>query len=134
MLFYRLALLALLFSMVSLAHRRVAGDHRASARTAACRRRAPLTPRPTTDRDAHTGPGLALVDVRRDIAPADVPGLLRLGMDEHVHAVDDQLVTDDTMARYLIRESAGKFGADHRYIDVTIDGPHSERRILVLAH
>ena len=57
-------------------------------------------------------PGPTLIDVSSQMSPAQLVSLVRVAPDEHIAAYDD-----------------------HRaYVDVTVEGPRSERRVLLLVH
>ncbi len=57
-------------------------------------------------------PGPTLIDVSSQMSPAQLVSLVRLAPNEHIAAYDD-----------------------HRaYVDITVDGPRSERRVLLLVH
>ncbi|MBA3540021.1 MAG: hypothetical protein H0T79_10365 [Deltaproteobacteria bacterium] len=78
---------------------------------------------------AHAMTGATLVDVAHTTPPALLLSLIRIEEDEHVVAVDDQLVESDLDARAaILRPRQGG------YIDVTIGGSAHERRVLVLLH
>ena len=82
--------------------------------------------------------GPTVIDVARDAGPSIVPSLIRLAEGEHVVTIDDVAVANDLDAgrmlgeRWLVTE--GPPIAQHRYIDLEVQGPRGERRVLVLLH
>jgi hypothetical protein len=75
-------------------------------------------------------PGLSVVDVAAEVAPASIPALVRLARGEWVKAIDDQLPNDELEADELIRARARHGG----YLDLTVAGGANDRRVLLLIH
>jgi hypothetical protein len=75
-------------------------------------------------------PGLSVVDVAAEVAPASIPALVRLARGEWVKAINDQAPSDEFEAGELIRAGARHGG----YLDLTIAGGAIDRRVLLLIH
>jgi hypothetical protein len=71
-----------------------------------------------------------MIDVANGVPPLTVPSLVRLESGEHIASVDDRPVPDDLTAGALIAERA----RTHSFVDLTIDGHATTRRVLVLMH
>jgi len=76
----------------------------------------------------HSAP--TMIDVANGVPPLTVPSLVRLESGEHISTVDDRPVPDDLTAGALIAERA----RTHSFVDLTIDGHATTRRVLVLMH
>jgi hypothetical protein len=98
---------------------------RAEAPAAAAALPAPLA---AVIRD-HT-PRLSVVDVGAGVAPSALATLVGLRSYERVSAVNDQPVDEDLDAELLIRSMARPGG----FLDLTVSGAATERRVLVLMH
>ena len=68
-----------------------------------------------------------------DVAPGvvDVAALVALGPGEHVVAVGDHTVASDLVAGAVISTAPRGPG---RFLDLTVEGPTTSRRVLVLMH
>lgn len=76
-------------------------------------------------------PAASIVDVSSVVAPSSIGSLVRLGPDERVVAVDDHPVYDPVDAALRLQHRAPHAG---EYVDLTVAGPVSTRRVLVLLH
>lgn len=72
-----------------------------------------------------------VVDVAYGIHVREVARLLRLAPGEHIVEVDGRTVASDLEAGVALASSSNGRG---RYIDLTVDSPTGERRMLVLMH
>ncbi len=89
-----------------------------------------VQPASTRPAIADRSPGLSVVDVAAEVAPASIPALVRLARGEWVKAVNDQAPEDLFEADELIRA-----GARHRgYLDLTVTSGAIDRRVLLLIH
>jgi len=73
---------------------------------------------------------LSVVDVASGVAPSALATLVGLRRDERVSAVNDQPVDEDLDADLLLRSFARPGG----FLDVTVSGIPTERRVLLLIH
>lgn len=80
---------------------------------------------PTTEAPA------TIVDVAPGLSAPQIASLIALGPDEHVVAVDDTHVTGSLGAGVLI---ASRDLQAQRYLDLEVEGPSGQRRVLVLLH
>jgi hypothetical protein len=71
---------------------------------------------------------VTVLDVAPGIGNDDIATMIRLREGEHVVAVGERKVETDLAAGAAIRGTVGD------YLDLTVDGPHGERRVLVLRH
>lgn len=72
-----------------------------------------------------------VVDVAPNIDAARLPSLIQLGAGEHVVSIDDLRVANDLEAGRVLAQMAT---APNRFIDLDVEGPLGERRVLVLLH
>lgn len=75
-------------------------------------------------------PRLSVVDVAAGVAPSALAPLVGLRPSERVSAINDQPVDEDLDADLLIRSLARPGG----FLDLTVSGRATERRVLVLMH
>ena len=75
--------------------------------------------------------GPSVVDVAPNIEATRLPSLIQLGAGEHVVAIDDARVANDLEAGRVL---AAMVTAPQRFIDLDVEGPRGERRVLVLLH
>jgi hypothetical protein len=75
--------------------------------------------------------GPSVVDVAPNIEAARLPSLIQLGAGERVVAIDDLRVANDLEAGRVL---AAMVTAPQRFIDLDVEGPRGERRVLVLLH
>jgi hypothetical protein len=75
-------------------------------------------------------PRLSVVDVGASVAPSALATLVGLRSDERVSTVNDLPVDEDLDADLLIRSMARPGG----FLDLTVSGAATERRVLVLMH
>ncbi len=74
----------------------------------------------------------SLVHVASNMAASDVLQLIKMSLDEHVHAVDGKLAEGHDAARLLLAHASG-LGPTQPMMDIAIDSPTSERHVVVFA-
>lgn len=79
----------------------------------------------------HPTANATVIDVARGVEIGMLSSLVQIGRDERVVAIDDQPVENDLAAGALL---ARKTLGANTYLDLTVDGPHGKRRVLVLMH
>lgn len=72
-----------------------------------------------------------VIDVASNVSAVELAGVLHLGPEDHVTAVDDRAVRDDIEAGTRIAAIALR---PDRFIDLTVAGRDGSRRVLVLLH
>jgi hypothetical protein len=100
-------------------------------RESGCFAAPPAPERPPTPSAIVTG--TTIVNVTGGLAVYDTVGMVRLAIGEHVHAVDGDLV-DDRSALMRLQTSVYRMTPAHPFVDITIDSPETERRVLVFAN
>jgi hypothetical protein len=72
-----------------------------------------------------------IVDAAPGITPTQLALTIRLAPGEHITAIDDVAVNGELVAGMLL---ATRDLRSRQFIDVSVDGPAGERRVLVLLH
>lgn len=73
----------------------------------------------------------SILTVSPDVAPLEVPQLVKLSVAEEIHAVDGERVADARDANRRLVTSAMRLAPYHP-IEIAIDGPTWERRVFVM--
>lgn len=77
--------------------------------------------------------GATIVDVAAGLRGDQLAEVLHLAAGEHVVAVDDRPC--DIWGCRLVPDPGATVGrGEHAYLDLTVDGAHGPRRVLVLVH
>ena len=80
--------------------------------------------------------GTSIVNVSAGMLASDTLKMIKLSLDEHVHAVDGAIVdgpgTSPAASAHAIQVAATTLDVRHPLIDIVIDGASGERRVLVL--
>jgi hypothetical protein len=71
---------------------------------------------------------VTVLDVAPGVSAEEIATMIRLADGERVTAVGDRRLDSDLAAGAALRSATGD------YLDLTVDGPHGERRVLVLRH
>jgi hypothetical protein len=88
----------------------------------------PASPEPPVVVVEQTPSMVTVLDVAPGVSADEIAAMIRLHDGEHVVAVGDRRVGNDLAAGAAMRGHAGD------YLDLTVDGPNGERRVLVLRH
>ena len=72
-----------------------------------------------------------VIDVAHGVPALTIPSLVQLSPGERIAAVDDRYVGNDLTAGAYIADS---LDGTRRFVDLTIDGPTTTRRVLILMH
>jgi hypothetical protein len=76
-------------------------------------------------------PPVSVLDVAHGVAPDALAALVHLRPTEWVSAINDRALDPDLPVGYLLAMLAPHAG---QFVDLTVSGPTTERRVLVLLH
>jgi hypothetical protein len=87
--------------------------------------------RPCTPRPEALVAGTSILTVSEMASPYEVARLVKLSLDEHVHAINGNVVDSPADEYRRVVEAASNIATDWP-IDLAIDSPQHERRILIM--
>jgi hypothetical protein len=130
---YRVAIAGMMFTTMSIVAAQAVHARRRPYEHARGHAHAELAAsmRPSTPRPEALVAGTSIITVSEMASDYEVARLVKLSLDEHVHAINGVIVDEPSDAYHRVVEAAANLGTDWP-IDIAIDGPEHERRILVM--